>query len=143
MIAYKQNRTDCLPDEWISAIHEKELKCHGCKSEILFENCRGCRIRQCAQSKNIEFCSECSEYPCENIKRIEKYNLAHHNVTVYSFETIKEIGVQKWLKQQEERWLCSNCDNPFSWYEDICTKCGNELFNSIKEEEKLKNISNT
>lgn len=143
MIAYKQSRSDCIPDDWVSSLHDKEFKCHGCKSEIIFENCRGCNIRICAQSKNLEFCNDCSEYPCEKIKRIEKYNLAHHNVTVHSFEKIKEIGAQKWLEEQKERWLCSNCNTSFSWYEDNCFKCGSELFNSNKEEDKLKNISNT
>jgi len=141
MTAYNQNRTDCIPAEWLSSIQNMEFKCYGCKSEILFENCRGCNIRKCAQSKGIELCNECSEYPCKEFKRIEKYNLPHHNVSVHSFDIIKEVGVQTWLKQQKERWLCSKCKHPFSWYEENCIKCGSELFNSVKEDQKLKNKS--
>jgi hypothetical protein len=44
MTAYRQKRTDCIPDEWVSPIHDMEIKCHGCKSELVFENCRGCGI---------------------------------------------------------------------------------------------------
>lgn len=140
MNAYRQNRTDCFPDNWISPIHDKDFKCHGCKSEIVFENCRGCRIRECAKSKNIEFCNECSEFPCENIKKFEEWDLAHHKVAIHSLETIKEIGVQKWLENQKDRWVCANCGFPFSWFEENCIKCGKELFNSIKEKETLNHL---
>ncbi len=138
MTAYNQNRTDCIPNEWLSSIRDMDFKCHGCKSDILFENCQGCKIRPCAQSKNIEFCNLCSEYPCEQFKRIESYNLAHHNVAAQSLKEIDEIGVQEWLQQQKERWLCSKCNHPFSWYEENCTRCGSELFNSVKEDQNLK-----
>ena len=133
MNAYKQNRTDCLPKEWVSPIDDKEIKCHGCKSELVFENCRGCQIRKCAQSKDVEFCNNCSEFPCEKIKRFEDLNLPHHKVALHNMEQIKEIDLQQWLKQQKERWLCSNCSYPFSWYEENCVQCGKELFNSVNE----------
>ncbi|MFX1310090.1 MAG: DUF3795 domain-containing protein [Promethearchaeota archaeon] len=138
MTAYKQNRTDCIPDKWGSQIHGKELKCYGCKSNIIFENCRKCGIRNCAQTKSVEFCNQCSDYPCDKFKRIESFNLAHHNVAIHSLKTIEKVGVQTWLNQQKKRWLCTNCGSPFSWYEENCFQCGRELFNSIKEEKKLK-----
>ena len=140
MIAYKQDRTDCIPKKWLSFIHDMELKCHGCKSDVLFENCRGCKSRPCAQSKNIEFCDQCSEYPCEQFRRIASYNLPHHNVAVQSLKKIDEIGVKEWLKQQSERWLCSNCNSAFSWYEEYCIKCGEQLFNSVREAEQLNKL---
>ena len=137
MTAYRQNRNDCLPDEWVSPIHDKEIKCYGCKSKFVFENCRGCRIRTCAQAKNVEFCNECSEFPCEKINNLKKYNLAHLDVAINSLEIIKTIGKEEWLKQQEKRWKCSNCTSPSSWYEKTCIKCGNDLFNSVKEKDTL------
>ncbi|NVM38334.1 MAG: DUF3795 domain-containing protein [Candidatus Lokiarchaeota archaeon] len=140
MNAYRQNRTDCLPDNWINPIHDKEIKCYGCKSEIVFENCRGCRIRKCAQSKNIDFCNKCSEFPCEYIKRLVNLDLAHLNLTTENLKTIKETGVKKWLENQKNRWLCANCGFPYSWYEQNCVKCGKELFNSIKENKVLNHL---
>lgn len=143
MNSYRQNRNDCLPDEWISPIHDKEIKCHGCKSDLVFENCRGCRIRTCAQAKKIEFCNECSEFPCEKINNLKKLNLAHLKVAIHNLEIIKEIGIQEWLKQQEKRWMCSNCGYSFSWYEKKCTECGIDLFNSIKEKALLSDLENS
>ncbi|MFW9828924.1 MAG: DUF3795 domain-containing protein [Candidatus Thorarchaeota archaeon] len=138
MNAYRQNRNDCLPEEWVSPLDNKEIKCHGCKSEIIFENCRGCEIRKCAQSKDLEFCNECSQFPCEKIKTFEKMNLKHHEVALFYFDRIKEAGIQEWLKEQKERWSCSYCGNPFSWYEEICTYCGAKLFSCIEESKALE-----
>ena len=39
MLAYTQNRDGTIPPQW--NIRDAELKCHGCKSDILFENCKG------------------------------------------------------------------------------------------------------
>ena len=49
-----------------------------------------------------------------------------------------EIGIKEWLKQQEERWLCSNCNHPYSWFEEKCVGCGSELFNATAESKSLK-----
>ena len=107
-------------------------------SNLIFENCQGCQVRKCAQSKDLEFCNNCSSFPCEKIKIFEKRNLGHNNVAIHYFNTIKEEGVQNWLKQQKERWSCSNCGNAFSWYEEKCTLCRASLFNCIEENKSLK-----
>ena len=138
MNAYKQNRKEIIPEDWVSSLDDKEIKCYGCKGEYVFENCRGCRIRSCAESKGIEFCNTCPEFPCENIERFKSWNLAHHKVALHSLEIIKEIGIKEWLKQQEERWLCSNCNHPYSWFEEKCVGCGSELFNATAESKSLK-----
>ena len=74
--AYKQNRTDCIPEPWLESIQGKELDCYGCKSGKLYENCRGCKIRICAESKNVEFCNECPEYPCKEYPVYHLYSKA-------------------------------------------------------------------
>ncbi len=138
MNAYKQNRNNCLPLDWINPLENKEIKCHGCKSEIIFENCRGCKIRECAQSKNLEFCNECSQFPCEKIKVFEERNLKHHKVALFYFDKIKESGIQEWLKQQKDRWSCTNCGNQFSWYEENCNYCDAKLLSCIEESKILE-----
>jgi hypothetical protein len=83
----------------------------------------------------------CSEFPCEKFDNLKRLNLAHHHIAIHSLEIIKKIGIKEWLKQQMERWMCSNCGSPFSWYEQTCVECGNDLFSSIKENETFFNIS--
>ncbi len=51
---------------------EDVTDCDGCKSENgrLFSGCSKCKIRKCAQDKDIENCAYCDEYPCEELEKI-------------------------------------------------------------------------
>jgi hypothetical protein len=58
-----------------------------------------CKIRQCAKQKDIEICIQCKEYPCKLIQ-----NLAEHYPTVIQDgKRLQKIGLEKWVKEQEER----------------------------------------
>lgn len=45
--------------------------CEGCLTEAgkLFAGCIGCKIRNCARSKNIQNCAYCSDYACETLNK--------------------------------------------------------------------------
>ena len=138
MLGYTQNRDDTVPEQW--NIKDAELKCHGCKSEDIFENCKGCPRRPCAEEKGLDFCFQCDEYPCEIYKvASEKYHLAHHEVAQEKIIILKEQGLDAWLKYQKERWTCPSCGVIFSWYEKNCWKCGEPVLDSITEEKQLFN----
>ena len=36
------------------------------------EHCRKCKIKECIKIKELSYCFECSEYPCKQIKNLEK-----------------------------------------------------------------------
>jgi hypothetical protein len=40
--------------------------CDGCTAESgrLFQGCRDCKIRPCAQARNLDSCGLCGDYPC-------------------------------------------------------------------------------
>ena len=40
-------------------------KCKGCRKEkcVIFKNCK---VRECSENKAVDFCFECSDFPCEN-----------------------------------------------------------------------------
>lgn len=109
-----------------------EHKCSGCKTDILFVNCRPCKIRPCAEAKNLQHCGECSDYPCQLFNfqfcnpDIQK-NLPHSKMAVINLDRIKETGVSRWLVEQEAVWRCPDCGTGFSWYASVCSHCGREL----------------
>ncbi len=53
-------------------ISPEKINCDGCKSssDVLFEHCRVCEVRACASKKHIDNCTQCSDYPCEQISFI-------------------------------------------------------------------------
>jgi hypothetical protein len=83
--------------------------------------CKGCRPRdkKCAFVKNrcekilnhkIEFCFECEEFPCNNLKHIEKrYTTLYHLSIIDNLNFIKEHGLAKFLENQKTKWRCPDC----------------------------------
>ncbi|MBD3286324.1 DUF3795 domain-containing protein [candidate division WOR-3 bacterium] len=130
-------------EEWLQATAKQwkrqpeDLRCLGCKTEITAVFCTGCKMRACAREKGLEFCSECSDYPCEMVKDFRNDDAPHHSVIIKNLERIKEIGGKKWLAEQMERWTCTKCGTRFGWYTEKCEKCGAEVYNAVAEEKDL------
>ncbi len=48
---------------------EEITDCDGCRTGgWLFTGCATCRVRKCAQEKNLTTCAECAEYPCAELQ---------------------------------------------------------------------------
>ena len=50
---------------------EEESKCYGCRSDKRLPYCEKCMMSACATERGIDFCSECDEYPCDELKRFQ------------------------------------------------------------------------
>ena len=130
-------------EQWLAATAEKQnrkledMRCHGCKTDITAIFCANCGMRMCAREKNLEFCSECSDYPCQKIKSFRNDDAPHHSAIIKNLERIRAIGKQKWLVEQRERWSCAECGTRFGWYSEKCSKCGAELYNAVAEEKDM------
>jgi hypothetical protein len=112
-------------------VERQKMECKGCKSNTVFFNCKICKMKACARDKKIEHCIECGDYPCSlfNDFKGNAKNLPHIKEAEKNLETIRSIGVDNWLKEQEELWKCPECKTPYSWYAKRCTNCGQDLKN--------------
>jgi hypothetical protein len=110
------------PSNWMDG-----LLCDGCLSGgTLPGHCRNCAIRKCAANKqNDSRCTDCEELPCYRITNlINMGNYLHRKEYLPNLEKIREMGVQEWVKYEEERWRCPRCGLPMSWYDTKCAGCG-------------------
>lgn len=110
------------------------LLCDGCLSGgMLAAHCQNCTIRKCAAKKqNDSRCTDCEELPCYRITNlINMGGYLHRKEYLPNLKLIREIGVQKWVKYEQELWTCPNCSNSLSWYDPACSNCG------AKRSEKL------
>ncbi|NVM37427.1 MAG: DUF3795 domain-containing protein, partial [Candidatus Lokiarchaeota archaeon] len=108
------------------------IYCGACRQYLLWKKdlleergykigCKGCRIRNknCAfirrdclalRKKELEFCYECENFPCQKLQKLNAYYHEKYSVNmVNNLKKIEEIGVEKWLKEQEEFYTCPNC----------------------------------
>ena len=111
------------PSNWMDG-----LLCDGCLSGgTLAAHCQRCNIRLCAADKQKNSrCSDCEELPCFRITNlINMGRYLHRKEYLPNLKKIREMGVQEWVKYEEERWRCPGCGMPMSWYDAECPGCGN------------------
>jgi hypothetical protein len=111
-----------IPDpRWMDGI-----LCDGCLSGgQVASHCQNCAIKACAANKqNVIRCSDCKDLPCYRITNMINTGLLHRAEYLPNLEKIREMGVQEWVKYEEERWRCPRCGLPMSWYDAECIGCG-------------------
>ncbi len=103
------------------------LLCDGCLSGgTLAAHCQSCAIRTCAASKQSDArCTDCAELPCYRITGlINMGSYLHRKEYLPNLKKIREMGIQKWVKYEQELWTCPKCSSPISWYDAACSNCG-------------------
>lgn len=98
--------------------------------------CTGCRPRDknCAflkkrcellVNKRVEYCYECNDFPCQNLKRIDKrYRRDYHMSMIENLEYIKKHGITQFLVKEYEKWKCPECGGVICCHNGICFNCG-------------------
>jgi len=76
-----------------------------CKERWICPGCRAnggrpyCKIRKCVRDKQIDFCYECSNFPCQKLFDVQM----EHPDNIENIKRIKEIGVKNWLLEQKRK----------------------------------------
>jgi hypothetical protein len=125
------------------------MNCALCSSYLAMKNdlkstgimktyCAGCRPRgkNCAFMKKkcdllgegkVQYCYECGEFPCRRLKHLdERYRTNYRMSMIENLEYIKEHGIDKFLKKEEEKWRCPECGGTICCHNGICFSCGLE-----------------
>jgi hypothetical protein len=104
-------------------------KCPGCRVDDpnKLVTCNRCKIKNCEffRNKNAAFCFECNDFPCDKIVHIDKrYRNKYNTSLIENLEDIKNLGIKKFLKNEEEKWTCSKCGGTISIHRGYCNNCG-------------------
>jgi hypothetical protein len=103
-------------------IEPEKIDCDGCRN--IKGDCQvlknygfngKCKIYECATNKNVEFCFDCSDFPCDLLHpladRAEKFP---HNLKVFNLCMIRKIGLENWAvnksKQSFDRYYKDKLD---------------------------------
>ncbi len=74
--------------------------------------------------KEINFCYECSEYPCKILKRLDKsYQMRYKESLVKKMSIIETMGMDYYLEKERERLKCSECGHELNLHDKICHMC--------------------
>lgn len=106
---------------------KKKKPCLGCRlsDEGKPEHCRKCKIKDCANDKKKLFCSDCSEYPCVLIKRLDKsYRTRYNESLINNMKVINEKGFNYYINYEKDRLKCPDCGGALSIHHKKCSDCG-------------------
>lgn len=74
------------------------IECKGCRKETcrLFKDCK---VRDCYKEKGVDFCYQCSDFPCNNTGFDE--HLYKRSVDINN--RIKEVGIEKYYQEIKDK----------------------------------------
>jgi len=93
--------------------------CPGCRLE---NQCGKCDIKDCAEHKGVQYCSQCNEFPCQKLEDFNNDGIPHHSESISNLQQIKQMGPENWIALQKEKWTCE-CGTKYSWYQKVCHNC--------------------
>ena len=97
----------------------KVIHCIGCLSRN--KNCFIKRNCKKLVKNEIKFCFECKDMPCENLNRLDRrYRKRYDMSMVENLKNLKEKGMKKFLRVQEEKYECPECGDVISVHEKKC-----------------------
>ncbi len=99
-----------------------DIHCEGCLSENPFLFCRMCSIKECVQSKGYQGCHQCDDFPCQLIKQFPMP--VGKRVILRAIPYWRKWGTEKWVADEEARYICPECRNVLFRGAKRCNRCG-------------------
>lgn len=113
----------------------ESMVCEGCRSDQRYVYCQSCKMSACAAEKGFDFCSECADYPCDELKQFQAER-PHRLELWQSLERIKEAGYETWFAEMLEHYACPACETINSAYQLTCQECGTSPSSAYVAEHK-------
>ncbi|VEN72840.1 conserved hypothetical protein [Candidatus Desulfarcum epimagneticum] len=98
-----------------------DIRCRGCLSDERFMHCRQCEIRDCAMEKGHAGCWECGDFPCGHIENFPM--TVGKKVILRCVPHCREVGVEKWIEDEEARYVCPECGSKLFRGAGRCNAC--------------------
>ena len=118
------------------------LNCAVCIGHLRSRNtCPGCRIEDRPKPKTrvicliktcekrlsgeVENCADCSQFPCFYLARLDKrYRTKYGTSPVENLLRIKDIGIDRYLAEEQQKWTCPECGGLLCMHKPQCLSCG-------------------
>ena len=91
-----------------------------------------CRIKNCEQiaKGKIKYCSDsCRSYPCARLRQLDKrYRTKYGMSMIANLEKIKESGIRSFVRDEKEKWRCTECGRTICVHRTSCIYCGKNRY---------------
>jgi len=99
----------------------EDIHCKGCLSEEPLAYCKRCDIKDCTARKGYSSCRECGDFPCELIEHFPMP--VGKRVILRAIPCWRSVGTEKWVEDEEARYLCPTCGHKLFRGAKQCNKC--------------------
>ncbi len=79
-------------------------QCPGCRGGCGWPDCP---MRKCARAKELDVCSQCDSYPCEDVRALGR----RYPTLIADGMRQREVGLEQWIEEQEARRAAGFCYN--------------------------------
>ena len=112
-----------IPDS--ESLSVEDIKCRGCLSDEPFMYCRTCEIKECTTKRGYTGCHQCDEFPCRHIENFPM--TIGKKVILRAIPYRRQVGTEKWIQDEEARYVCPECGNKLFRGVVKCNRCKAEL----------------
>ena len=86
--------------------------CNGCRAhdgqiplqKHVFGEAHRCAAYECSKEKGVTICSECEEFPCDNLHPYaDMASDLPHNIKVFNLCLINKMGLEKWAESKASK----------------------------------------
>ena len=86
-------------------IPSEKAFCQGCRNEngtiAFLSMTQPCNVYRCIGGKDIDFCRDCSDFPCDHLHPYaDKASEVPHNTKVFNLCLIKKMGLEPWAESK-------------------------------------------
>jgi hypothetical protein len=112
--------------------YSREKKpCPGCGGDDSVKTKVGvdCRIKNCEKIVNgkTEYCFACDSFPCGRLNHLdERYSTKYGMSMIDNLESIKKLGIRRFVREENKRWTCPECGNMICVHVPQCLYCGDK-----------------
>jgi len=99
----------------------EDIRCRGCLSDEQFIHCQQCEIRDCTREKGYTGCHQCDEFPCQYTENVPMP--VGKKVMLRAIPYWREVGTEKWVQDEEVRYICPECGNKVFRGVVTCNQC--------------------
>ncbi len=106
----------------------EDIHCEGCLAEDeekVFFYCRICPIKSCSRERKYKGCYQCQDFPCEHIENFPMP--VGKKVIMRAIPYWRQMGTEKWIQDEEARYVCPECGHKLFRGAKKCNKCKKDV----------------
>jgi ribosomal protein L37E len=111
--------------------------CPGCRGDDSTETKTRmqCVLKNCEKLSDagFDYCFSCRDFPCKSLLHLDtRYKTKYGMSVIENLASISSVGIQKFVKNENERWTCQQCGNMICVHKTDCCACGHAWSESLR-----------